>query len=131
MRVVLIFSAHEMSTFFFKSCRFFKSDLHQPVLPHQSPSASLSLTEESLTLIDRSSPPRATMTLMGGRVLLASWFSMVALMAFCREDTGRFISWWVTNGISPKHCTLRSIMTFYLKSDVSFQESSTINQRRV
>lgn len=40
------------------------------------------------TLIDRSSPPRAIMTLMGGSVLLDSWVSMVALMAFYREKTG-------------------------------------------
>ncbi len=48
----------------------------------------LHLVEQSLTLIDRSSPPRATMTLMGGRVLLASWVSMVALIAFYKKEKG-------------------------------------------
>lgn len=35
-----------------------------------------------LTLIDMSSPPRDTKTLIGGRLLLLSWVSMVALIAF-------------------------------------------------
>ena len=37
----------------------------------------------SHTLMDRSSSPKATMTLMGGRMRLDSWLSTVALMAFC------------------------------------------------
>lgn len=49
----------------------------------------------SLTLIDKSSPPRASMTLMGGRLLLNSLVSIVALMAFCgtsKENTQVFVN---------------------------------------
>lgn len=37
----------------------------------------------AVTLMDRSSSPKATMTLMGGSTRLDSWLSTVARMAFC------------------------------------------------
>lgn len=53
----------------------------------------LALSERWLTLMDRSSPPRAIMTLMGGSVLLDSCVSIVALMEFCREGKKHQIFW--------------------------------------
>lgn len=41
------------------------------------------------TLIDMSSPPRETMTWMGGRLLLFSWVSIVALIAFYKKREKR------------------------------------------
>lgn len=58
-----------------------------PVIPPYTSQSSFPISLW-FTLIDRSSPPRAIMTLMGGSVLLDSWVSMVALMAFYREKTG-------------------------------------------
>lgn len=40
-------------------------------------------SQGSHTLMERSSSPKATMTLIGGRVRLDSWLSTVARMAFC------------------------------------------------
>ena len=43
----------------------------------------------SHTLMERSSSPKATMTLIGGRVTLDSWLSTVARMAFCSGEGDR------------------------------------------
>lgn len=44
--------------------------------------------QEPHTLMDRSSSPKATMTLIGGRTRLDSWLSTVARMAFCEGKGG-------------------------------------------
>lgn len=72
-----------------------------------------------LTLIVRSSPPRATVTLIAGRFLLASWVSTVALMAFCKRETNIYFSfhyhihvftclsdtyWWYCGALNNGNC---------------------------
>lgn len=46
-------------------------------------------SQGSHTLMERSSSPKATMTLTGGRVTLDSWLSTVARMAFCSGKGGK------------------------------------------
>lgn len=55
--------------------------------PH--PTALWPPNQGSHTLMDRSSSPKATMTLIGGRTRLDSWLSTVARMAFCGVKGGR------------------------------------------
>lgn len=64
-------------------------------------------------MIDKSSPPRATMTLMGGRDLLDSWVSTVALMAFY----GKEMEGYQLLGILIDICmsvTSDSVLAFYI-----------------
>lgn len=59
------------------------SQAHLPEGGMLSPLLSGPQSQGSHTLMDRSSSPKATMTLIGGRTRLDSWLSTVARMAFC------------------------------------------------
>lgn len=56
----------------------------------------LSVFQRKLTFMVRSSLPRETLTLIGGRCRLVSWVSTVALIAFCYGETTSLSSnaWW-------------------------------------
>lgn len=56
--------------------------------PHPNPRGLPRSSRGSHTLMDRSSSPKATIILIGGRVRLDSWLSTVARMAFWGGNEG-------------------------------------------